>query len=61
MLFIYLSKHHKSFQVHTVVTQSSALTSLLCVGTRLQDIPVFMCPVCGAAKDQFVVVVNQPE
>lgn len=31
------------------------------VGTRLEDIPVFMCPVCGAAKDQFVVVVPQPE
>lgn len=25
-------------------------------GTRFEDIPVFMCPVCGARKEQFVVV-----
>ena len=25
-------------------------------GTRLKDVPVFMCPVCGARKEQFVVM-----
>jgi rubredoxin len=25
-------------------------------GTRLRDLKVFMCPVCGAAKEQFVMV-----
>ena len=26
------------------------------LGTRFRDLKVFMCPVCGAAIDQFVVV-----
>lgn len=29
-------------------------------GTRLASLQVFMCPVCGAAKDQFKVLDEEP-